>query len=140
MADPNDNPTSENDRMSPKGALSQETRERQGTRDEFQQRLDKLGKKLDQASKGDQTDQPQSSSSGLGIAMRMGSEFVAAVLIGGAMGWFLDKWMGSTPFMLFLFLMVGFAAGTMNIIRVGKRLNEKQNLNASKDAKDKNYN
>jgi len=131
MADPNGNPMSEKDRMPSKGTLSQETR------DEFQQRLDKLGEKLDQATKGDQVDRHQSaSSSGLAIAMRMGSEFVAAVLIGGAIGWFLDKWMGSTPFMLFLFLMVGFAAGTMTIIRVGKRLNEKQDLKASNDAKD----
>ena len=85
-------------------------------------RLDQLGQKLDKATEKDTGAHAKSRASGLGIAMRMGSEFVVAVLIGGAMGWGLDQWLGSTPFLMFLFLMFGFAAGTLNIIRAGKEL------------------
>lgn len=124
MADP------DKDDVSPKGALSQ------ASRDEFKQRLDTLGEKLDKASGTDQQDQHgQSRGSAFGIAMRMGTEFVVAVLIGGVMGWYLDKWLGSTPFMLFIFMMFGFAAGTMNIIRVGKSFNMSKNDMASDETK-----
>ena len=100
-----------------KGQLSKEERAA------FKNRLDQLGKKLDDATETESSGaQSRSQSGGLGIAMRMGSEFVVAVLIGGAMGWGLDQWLGSTPFMMFLFIMFGFAAGTMNIIRAGKEL------------------
>ena len=91
---------------------------------DFERRLNELGEKLDEARRPDPQDQAaQSSGSGFGIAMRMGSEFVVAVLIGGAIGWYLEAWMGSTPFMLFIYILFGFAAGTLNIIRAGKRLN-----------------
>ena len=94
----------------------------------FKNRLDQLGKKLDDATEQSSGAQPKSGGSGLGIAMRMGSEFVVAVLIGGAMGWGLDQWLGSTPFLMFLFIMFGFAAGTLNIIRVGKELERTKQL------------
>ena len=94
----------------------------------FKNRLDQLGKKLDDATEQGSGAQPKSGGSGLGIAMRMGSEFVVAVLIGGAMGWGLDQWLGSTPFLMFLFIMFGFAAGTLNIIRVGKELERTKQL------------
>ena len=111
MADPDKQDTQ------PSGLLSKVER------DEFKQRLDELGDKLDDAKTSDQNDQAQQSrASGLAIAMRMGSEFVVAVLIGGAIGWYLDSWLGTTPFMLFIFVMLGFAAGTLNIIRASKNL------------------
>lgn len=103
-------------------------------REGFKKRLDDLGQKLDTA-KGLRTPPPASKSSGSGfaIAMRMGSEFVVAVLIGGAIGWQLDKWLGTTPFLLFIFILFGFAAGTKNIIRLGNEMNAKDSKAA--DAK-----
>lgn len=93
---------------------------------EIQTRLDELGRKLDIIKGAEKKHQPSSSrGNALGIAMRMGSEFVVAVLIGGAMGWYLDQWLGTTPFLLFLFLMFGFAAGTRNIIRLARQMEEK---------------
>ncbi len=104
---------------------------------EFQRRLNELGEKLDEARRSDPQDRAaQQSGSGFGIAMRMGSEFVVAVLIGGAIGWYLDAWMGSTPFMLFIFILFGFAAGTLNIIRAGKRLNMTKDPNRPDKAKE----
>lgn len=125
MADP------ENHDTSPKRALNRPRR------DEFKKRLDNLGEKLDKATVSDRDEHAQQSSgSGLGIAMRMGTEFVVSILIGGAIGWYLDMWMGSTPFMLFLFVMFGFAAGTMNILRAGKQIELAKNQEASDEAND----
>jgi ATP synthase protein I len=54
---------------------------------------------------------------GMALALRLGSEFAAAVLVGAAIGWFLDGFAGSSPWGLIVFLMLGFAAGVLNILR-----------------------
>lgn len=95
----------------------------------LQKRLDKLDEKLRDAKPDKGAEQEGPRGAGLAIAMRMGIEFVVAVLIGGAIGWQLDEWMGTTPFLLFIFISFGFAAGTLNIIRSGKRLEEMRNKN-----------
>ena len=50
--------------------------------------------------------------------LRLSSELVAGVLVGAGMGWLLDRWLGTSPWGLFVFLMLGFAAGVMNVMRV----------------------
>lgn len=59
----------------------------------------------------------RSGASGYGLAVRLGSEFVAAVLVGIALGWGLDKLAGTSPWGLIVFLLLGFAAGVMNVLR-----------------------
>jgi len=63
---------------------------------------------------------PQADYSALGLAMRLGAEFVAGVIAGGAIGWGLDQLLGTTPFGMVIFLLVGFAAGIMNMVRAGR--------------------
>ena len=58
-----------------------------------------------------------SSPSALGRAFRMSTEFVAGVIAGGGLGWLLDRWLGTSPWGLIVFLMLGFAAGTFNVVR-----------------------
>lgn len=60
--------------------------------------------------------------SGIGIAFRISIEFTAAVLVGVAIGYFLDQWLGTAPWFMVLFLLLGFASGAMNIYRVVKGL------------------
>ena len=60
----------------------------------------------------------RASSSGLGMAMRIGVELVAALLVGVAIGWGLDQLLGTSPWMLLVFFLLGSAAGMMNIYRV----------------------
>jgi ATP synthase protein I len=55
--------------------------------------------------------------SGLAFAMRLGTEFVTATLIGAGMGYGLDQWLGSTPWLLLLFLLLGVVAGFRNMYR-----------------------
>ncbi len=58
------------------------------------------------------------SSSGPGMAMRIGVELVAALLVGVGIGWGLDRLLGTSPWLLLVFFVLGSAAGMMNIYRV----------------------
>ena len=58
-----------------------------------------------------------SDSSGIGQAMRLSTEFVAGIIVGGGLGWAVDKWFGTAPFGMIVLLMLGFGAGVMNVVR-----------------------
>jgi ATP synthase protein I len=55
--------------------------------------------------------------SGVGLALRLGVDFVAGVVVGVGVGLLLDWWLGSSPLMLVLFFFLGAAAGTFNVVR-----------------------
>jgi ATP synthase protein I len=55
--------------------------------------------------------------SGLGMAFRMGVELVAAIVVGVGIGLLLDKALGTTPWMLVVFLFLGMGAGILNVYR-----------------------
>jgi len=61
------------------------------------------------------------SSDGFGSAMslglRAGSEFVAAIIVGGLIGWGLDRLLNTKPLFLIAFFLLGVAAGVWNVIR-----------------------
>lgn len=59
----------------------------------------------------------QSSSSGYAQAMKLSSEFIAGVLVGAGIGWVTDQWLGTSPLGLIVFLLLGFAAGVLNVLR-----------------------
>ncbi|MCK7610779.1 AtpZ/AtpI family protein [Roseibium sediminicola] len=59
----------------------------------------------------------QSSSSGYAQAMKLSSEFIAGVLVGAGIGWVTDQWFGTSPFGLIVFLLLGFVAGVLNVLR-----------------------
>ena len=52
--------------------------------------------------------------------MRLGLELVAGVAVGGFIGWALDRFFGTAPFLMVVFLILGAAAGIMNVIRTAK--------------------
>lgn len=54
---------------------------------------------------------------GLGMAMRIGVELVAGVGVGAGIGYFLDRWLGTGPWLLILFFFLGAAGGIMNVYR-----------------------
>ena len=58
----------------------------------------------------------------LGALSAVGLSFVFAILIGAAAGLWLDSTFGTSPWLFFLFLGLGFAAGVLNIYKVTKRL------------------
>ncbi|MBN4083125.1 AtpZ/AtpI family protein [bacterium AH-315-B06] len=54
---------------------------------------------------------------GLGFALRIGTDLVAALIVGVGIGVLLDYWLGTKPWMLVLFFLLGAAAGFLNIFR-----------------------
>jgi len=53
-----------------------------------------------------------------GTGMRAGLELVSALLVGGAIGWGLDAWLGTKPILLGVFLLLGVCAGLLNVVRL----------------------
>ncbi len=49
---------------------------------------------------------------------RLSTELVAGVLVGAGIGWGLDRWLGTKPWLLIVFFLLGTAAGMQNVIRV----------------------
>jgi ATP synthase protein I len=60
---------------------------------------------------------PRSDPSALARGFRLSTELVAGVLVGAFIGWALDKWLGISPWGMIVFLLLGFAAGVVNVIR-----------------------
>lgn len=50
-------------------------------------------------------------------AIRMGTDFGAAIVVGVVLGYWVDRWLHTKPFGIILFMLLGFAAGFMNIYR-----------------------
>jgi ATP synthase protein I len=89
---------------------------------DLSERLKRLETQLDRK-RETAPDRPQRSGeatsgpSAIGRAFRMSSEFVAGVIAGGGLGWLLDRLLGTSPWGLIVFLLLGFAAGTFNVVR-----------------------
>ena len=56
-------------------------------------------------------------STGIGLAFRIGTELVAGLVVGVAIGWLLDDWLGTKPWLLVLFFFLGAGAGILNVYR-----------------------
>ena len=88
-------------------------------------RLAALSGALDSRRRAGETRTPPggvSSPNGMGQAVSLGfrvmSEFVAAVVVGGLIGWAIDKGLGTSPGFLIGFLALGTAAGFWNVYRI----------------------
>lgn len=53
----------------------------------------------------------------LSMAMRIGVELVAALVVAMGAGWLLDRWLGTRPWLMIVFFFLGSAAGIMNVYR-----------------------
>jgi ATP synthase protein I len=61
--------------------------------------------------------------SGMARGMRIGTEFIAAILVGTGFGYLIDLGLGTSPWGLLIMFMVGFAAGILNVTRVVAKMN-----------------
>jgi len=55
--------------------------------------------------------------SGYAKGFRLSSELVGGVLVGAGLGWLIDRWLGISPWGFIIFLLLGFAAGVLNVMR-----------------------
>ena len=60
----------------------------------------------------------QGTASPMGIGVRVGVELVSALAVSVAIGWALDRWLGTKPWLLALFVLLGGAAGVANVWRL----------------------
>ncbi|MBO6755280.1 MAG: AtpZ/AtpI family protein [Roseibium sp.] len=86
---------------------------------ELSERRDRLNRVLadheeaNAPSKGSKT----GNAAGYGQAMKLSSEFIAGIVTGAGIGWILDQWLETSPFGLIIFLLLGFLAGVLNVLR-----------------------
>ena len=61
----------------------------------------------------------------MGSAFKLGTELVAAVLVGTIIGFILDTWFDTKPWLIILFFFLGSVAGILNVIKAAKRMQQK---------------
>ncbi len=121
--------------MSSSGDGDQDERKAEpGSSDRLRERLRELERKLepgDDKREGMSDEEAASRSSALGKAFKISTELVAGVFVGGFIGWALDNWlmpglgMKTAPAFLVVFLLLGIAAGFLNVIRAARGMGEK---------------
>ena len=62
----------------------------------------------------------------MGSAFKLGTELVAAVAVGTIIGFILDGWFDTKPWLIIIFFFLGTAAGILNVIRTANRM-QKEN-------------
>ena len=68
----------------------------------------------------------QSSSSNIGVAFKLSAEMVAAVIVGTIIGFILDNWFGTKPWLILIFFFVGVVAGILNVVKSAKNMQSKE--------------
>ena len=62
-------------------------------------------------------EEAQARASAMAVGLRLSSELVAGVLVGALLGWGIDWFLSTSPWGLIVFLLLGFTAGVMNVMR-----------------------
>ena len=60
--------------------------------------------------------------SNIGVAFKMSTELVSAVVVGTIIGFILDNWFGTKPWLILIFFFVGVIAGIMNVVKSAKKM------------------
>ncbi len=87
---------------------------------ELSRRLRDLERRLGENRAGGEDDQARRGAGdrpGMAMALRLGADFVAGVVIGVALGWGFDRLLGTSPWGLVAFVLLGFAAGVLSVLR-----------------------
>lgn len=71
----------------------------------------------------------------IGAVSSVGIAFVLAIVFGFLIGYYLDKWLGTSPLFLIIFFFVGMAAGIVNVVRTANAVNEDEKTAANPDEK-----
>jgi len=102
--------------------------------------LDEFGQKLKKARESEETRRLWKSNvnkapnSALGLAFRVSVELVSAVAVGFAIGWGFDQLLDTNPWLMVVFIILGFIAGVMNVYRMAVGMNNAIGYNEKDDA------
>lgn len=99
-----------------RGKLSSEDREA------FKKRASDLSSRLAKVQAQRAPHGDPSRGAAYGQAFKIAAELVAGLLFGGFLGWVLDRQFGTKPWLLILFIILGFAAGMLNVIRTAQKM------------------
>lgn len=77
---------------------------------------------------------------GAGFALRIGGELVASLIVGVGIGWLLDVWLGTAPWLLVGFFFLGAGAGIVNVYRAAMGMDAAVGWNAAEDKQDRDGN
>ena len=86
-------------------------------------RLARLGKRLDEARARRGSGEPAAGSDdpalqqGMAVGLRIGVEFVVAIVVATALGWALDRWLGTSPWLTIVLFFLGIGAGMVSVYR-----------------------
>ena len=106
-----------------------------GDRDDsdLDERLQQLKSKLDNsdvvkkhAENTGKQSQTGGNTAGVAQAFRLSSEFIAGVVVGAGMGYLVDTFFGTSPWGMIFFLLLGFAAAVLNVMRAAGMVAESQ--------------
>ncbi|MCA6126022.1 AtpZ/AtpI family protein [Bradyrhizobium sp. WSM 1704] len=64
--------------------------------------------------------------SAMALGFRLSSELIAGVAVGAAIGWGVDRWLSTSPFGFIVFMLLGFVAGVVNVVRSAGRASGKR--------------
>lgn len=73
---------------------------------------------------------------GVGFALRVGVELVSALIVGAGIGWLLDRWLGTGPWLMVVFLFLGMGAGIANVYRAASGLGSAVGYRTGKQGED----
>jgi len=62
------------------------------------------------------------------FGFRLATDLVAGMLAGFGIGWLLDYWLGTSPWLLLIFIFLGISAGILNVIRAAKSIEARRHL------------
>ena len=88
--------------------------------------LQELEERLRKARGAGDVRNEQAPPSKMGVAFRLVADLMAGVIVGGGIGWALDRVFGTSPILLIVMFMVGVAAGIRNVMRTAREMNEDQ--------------
>jgi ATP synthase protein I len=74
-------------------------------------------RKIRTGQSGSEQDAAQAKASAMAVGLRLSSELVAGVVVGAALGWGFDRLLSTSPWGLIVFLLLGFTAGVINVMR-----------------------
>jgi ATP synthase protein I len=85
-------------------------------------RLRSLGQRLDHVGPGQKAETGSASrttadASAFAKGMRLSAELVGGVVVGFILGWLFDRGLGTSPWGLIVFVLFGFVAGVLNVMR-----------------------